>query len=168
MAVRKPLVLDFVEVEVGHPQLLERLQHAALIERARILQLLMEPVELRVLDVDEREVEPRDELAALFRQVDADRLRRLEPLDVVAAEAAVARDDALPEVELLGVRVHLREASLRLGQRHQVAQVVEQHGIGLRLRRRAPAPAVPAGPVSVVRYVATSATCGSVSRRSGM
>ena len=42
----QPLILRLGEVEVGHPQLLERLEHAALIERARILQLLMEPVEL--------------------------------------------------------------------------------------------------------------------------
>ena len=48
----------------------------------------MEPLQLRMLDVDKRKVEPRDELAALFRQFGADRLRRLEALDVVAAEAA--------------------------------------------------------------------------------
>ena len=86
----QPLVLHFAEMEVGHAQLLERLEDAALVERARVLQLLVEPLELGVLDVDEREVEARDELAALFRQVDADRLRRLEALDVVAAETAVA------------------------------------------------------------------------------
>ena len=96
----------------------------------------MEPVELAVLDVDEREVEARDELAALFGQIDADRLRRLEAFDVVAAEAAVARDHPLAEIELLGVGVHLCQARLSLGQRHQIAEVVQQHGVRLRWRRR--------------------------------
>ena len=80
------------------------LQDAALVEDARIVQLRPEPRDLRrVRDVvDEREVEARDELAAFLRQLGADRLRRLEALDLVAAEAAVAVDDALPELELLG------------------------------------------------------------------
>ena len=78
-------------------------QHASLVEDARIVQLGAEPGDLRrVRDVgDEREVEPRHQLAALFRQVGADRLRLLEALDVVAAEAAVAVDRALAELDLL-------------------------------------------------------------------
>ena len=62
---------------------------------------------------------------------DADRLGRLEALDVVAAETAVARDDALAEIEPAWRSASiLASRALRLGERHQVAQVVEQHGIG--------------------------------------
>ena len=84
-------------------------QHAALVEDRGSCSFGGTSRASSVRDVDEREVEPRDELAALFRQLGADRLRRLEALDVVAAEAAVAGDDALPELELLGLRVHLRQ-----------------------------------------------------------
>ena len=52
-----------------------------------------------MLDVDKREVEARNELAALFRELDTDRLRLLEPFDLVTTEAAVAGDDALTEIE---------------------------------------------------------------------
>ena len=64
------------------------------------------------MSCDEGEVEPRDELAALFGQLGADRLRRLEALDLVAAEAAVAVDDALSELELLRLRIQLRDRRL--------------------------------------------------------
>ena len=58
----------------------------------------------------EREIEPRDQLAALFREIGANRLRFLEALDVVAAEAAIAGDDALPELELLRLASSLATA----------------------------------------------------------
>ena len=100
---QQPLDLLVGELEVRHPQLLERLQDASLVEDSRIVQLGPEPADLRAVRdvVHEREIEPRDELAAFFRQLGADRLRLLEALDLVAAEAAVAVDDALPELELL-------------------------------------------------------------------
>src|SRR3954465_15685133 len=96
----------------GRPRALsERRQHAALVEDARVVQLGAEPTELRrVRDVgDEGEIEPRDQLAALFRQIGADRLRLLESLDVVATEAAVAADRAPPQLDLLLLRVHLAQ-----------------------------------------------------------
>ena len=108
IAVMQPVDFLVGEIVVRHPQLVERQQHAALVEDARIVELGAEPRELRgVRDVgDEREVEPRHELAALFREIGADRLRLLEALDLVAAEAAVAADHALAELDLLllGIR----------------------------------------------------------------
>ena len=105
--------------------------------------LVLEPRELRrVRDVvDEREVEPRDQLAALLRQLGADRLRVLEALDVVAAEAAVAVDDALAELDLLRAR-RPASPSCRLGllERHHRLEVVEQDRVDRRLVGRAPSP----------------------------
>src|SRR5437764_825557 len=89
-----------VEAESGHPQLVERRQHAAFVEDARVVQLGAEPTELRrVRDIaDEREVEAGDELAPFLREIGADRLRLLEALDVVTAEAAIAADRATSEL----------------------------------------------------------------------
>ena len=102
---RDQQTIDFlvVEVEIRHAQLLFGLQHASAVENPRIVELGPEPRRLRgVRDVgDEREIEPRHQLAALFRQVRADRLGLLEALDIVAAEATVAADHALPELDRL-------------------------------------------------------------------
>ena len=128
----QPFVFHFAGAKIGHAQFLERFEHTARIERARILDFLMEPRELVVvLDRREGEIEPRHQLGALFRQLRADRLHGFEAFDLVTTETAVARDDAPAKLLLLGIRVHLRQLSLRLGQRHHIAQIVEQHIIGL-------------------------------------
>ncbi len=140
------LDFDIRQVEVRHAQLVERLQHASLVELARVVQLAVEPPELRrVRDVgDESKVEARDELAALFRQIRADGLRLLEALDLVTAVAAVPVDDFLAEVNLLRVRVELGDRRLGLFGRHQRRVVIKQRVVDVllgegRLRRVAAA-----------------------------
>ncbi len=120
--------LDVAEIEVRHPQLLERLKHAALVEDPRIVQLGAEPRDLRgVRDVaDEREIETRHQLGPLLREIRADRLRLFEALDVVAAEAPVPVDRALAELDLLLLGVPFRELRFGVLERHHVLQVVEQ------------------------------------------
>ena len=102
------------EFEVRHPQLVERIEHAAFVEHPRVVELGPEPRDLRGVRkvFDEGEVETRDELGALFGQLGPDRLRRLEALDLVATEAAVAVDDPLSELQLLGLRIELGERPL--------------------------------------------------------
>ena len=134
--------LFFAEVEVGHPELLERLQFPALVEHARIVELPLVPRDLRrVRDVlDEGEIQPRDQLAPRLRQLRANRLNVLEAFDLVATVAAVPVDDPAAEIELLGLRVELADGRLRLFERQQGPVVVQQHAvdrrlIGRRLRR---------------------------------
>src|SRR5712692_9405288 len=85
------------EVELGHARL-----HALVAEHARDVQLLPDPVGVRlpVLGVlgeeaHVAEVEQVGVLAAVLGQLGADLLRFLEPLDVVATEAAVLVDQRL-------------------------------------------------------------------------
>ena len=79
--------------------------------------------------LDEREVEPRHELAALFGQIGADRLRRLEALDLVAAEAAIAVDGAAAQFFLPESGIHLRQRRLGFLERQDGRHVVEKHGV---------------------------------------
>ena len=51
--------------------------------------------------MDEREVEPRQQLGSLLGELDPDRLGTLESRDLVATETAVAADHALPQLDLL-------------------------------------------------------------------
>ena len=129
--------------EVGHPQFLERLQNAVLVERTWIPHLLLEPLDLRVRNVmDKREVEPRQQLGPLLGELDPDRLRILEPADLVATETTVAANHALPQFDLLFLGRKPSHQLLRLGGRQHRPDVVEQRlrhvrrGVG-RLRRAA-------------------------------
>src|SRR5262249_46723650 len=85
--------LDFVvaQIEVRHAQLVERQEHAALVEDTRIVKLRLEPAELRGVRYvgDEREVESRDQLRSFLRKIGPDRLRILQALDVVPSESSV-------------------------------------------------------------------------------
>ena len=146
---RRDQPVDFliVEVVVRHPQLFVGQQHAAFVEDARIVELGAEPGELRgVRDVgDEREIEARHELAALFGQIRADRLRLLEPFDLVIAEAPVAGDGALAERNLLLLGIELRDFGFGILEGHHGLVVLEndpidRHLIGRRLRRVAARP----------------------------
>ena len=115
-----------VHEELRHAQQLFRALHLRAVEHARLHDLAVQPAGQRVgdLSVLVPEVEALDHLRSLLGQLDADGVRLLEALDLVAAEAAVAADRLLAQEDRPLLVAHLRDLLVGGLHRHAGGQQV--------------------------------------------